>query len=73
MYTWFFIDVQYSFTEVRDILNSLVCVFHFSKHFNTVFHKKRFMKLIGALAVWHANKKETIAYLEHSLLMIKIH
>ena len=31
------------------------------------------MKLIGALAVYHAKKKEQIGYLEYLILMIKIH
>ena len=30
------------------------------------------MKIIGAVAVWHAKKKEQIGYFEYSLLVIKI-
>ena len=33
-------DVQYSFTDSKDILNILICVVHFSNDFNSVFHKK---------------------------------
>ena len=33
------------------ILNSLICGIHFSNNFDSVFHKKKFMTLIGALAV----------------------
>ena len=66
------LDVQYSFTDTRGILNRLICVVHFSNNFNSVFHKKRFMKLIGALAVWHAKKKQQIRYLEDSFVMKKI-
>ena len=35
----------------RGILNSLICVVHFSSNFNSVFHKVYFMKIIGAVAV----------------------
>ena len=42
MYTWYFTDVQYSFTDSKDVLNSLICVVYFSKHFNSVFHKKNY-------------------------------
>ena len=31
------------------------------------------MKLIDAIAVYHAEKKEQNGYLEYSFLMIKIH
>ena len=31
------------------------------------------MRLIGALTVEHAKRKEQIGYLEYSLLLIKIH
>ena len=43
----------------RGTVNSLICVSHFSNNFSSVFHKKRFMKLVNTLAVWHANKKRT--------------
>ena len=57
----------------RGILKSLICVIHFCNNFNnSVFHKKKFMKLIGALAVEHTEIKEQIGYLEYSLLMIEI-
>ena len=36
MYTWYFINVQYSSTDS----NSLICVVHFSINFNSAFQKK---------------------------------
>ena len=46
MYIWYFIDVQYSFRDSKKYTN-----------YNGVFHKKKFKKLIDALAVQHAKKK----------------
>ena len=47
----------------RSTLKSLICVFHFSKNFNSVFHKKGFMKLSGALPIYHTKEKEQILYI----------
>ena len=43
----------------RSTLKSLICVFHFSKNFNSVFHKK----LSGALPIYHTKEKEQILYI----------
>ena len=45
---------------VRDILNSLICVVRFSNNVNSVFHKKRFMKRIGAVAYSMPRKKNRL-------------
>ena len=56
----------------RSIQNSLIA--HFSNNFNSVFYKKSFMKLIGAVAVKKEKKKEQIGFsTEYSISMIKIH
>ena len=44
----------------RSIQNSLIA--HFSNNFNSVFYKKSFMKLIGAVAVKKEKKKEQIGF-----------
>ena len=41
----------------RSIQNSLIA--HFSNNFNSVFYKKSFMKIIGAVAVKKEKKKRT--------------
>ena len=55
------------------MLNNLICVVHFSSSFNSVFQNKRFMKLLGTLAVYDAKKKEQTVYLEYSKLITKMH
>ena len=52
------------------ILNSLICIVHFSSNFNSVFHKKVHENYWCCSSV--ASKKEQIGYLEYLLLMIKI-
>ena len=39
-------DVQYSFAGKKGILNSLICVVHFSNNFNSLFHKKGLWSLL---------------------------
>ena len=70
MYTWYFIDNRIILQTARGLLNSLICVVHFSNDFISVFHKKVHETYWCSRSV---TCQEQIGYLEYSLLMIKIH
>ena len=60
-----------SLQTAKGILNSLICVAHFSNNFKSVFHWKGSWNSL--VLQQYAKKKEQIGYLEYSLLMVKIH
>ena len=55
----------------RGILNSLICVVHFSNNFNSVFHEKVDENYWCCSSI-ACQEKEQIRHLEYALLMIKI-